>query len=49
MNELSETVNALRSLLRFVQRLREDGLLKCDDNGPELFAEEVLSKVTPDA
>ena len=37
-------VNALRSLLRYVERCREAGILVCDDIGPEELARYVLEQ-----
>lgn len=46
---LQNIMNALNSLLRFVERCRESGQLKCDDYGPEMLAREALSEARADA
>lgn len=40
-----ECLNALNSLSRHVERMREAGLVSCDDTGPESFASEAIAKV----
>lgn len=44
--EAPNLLNALRSLLRHVERLREDGVLTHDDIGPEFFAREAIEAAT---
>ena len=40
---LREFWNCLRSLSRHVERMREAGLVQCDDTGPEDWARELLA------
>jgi len=39
-----DLLNALRSLLRHVERARESDLLDCDDTGPEDMARDAIAK-----
>jgi len=39
-----ELLRALRSILRFVERCREDGMLNCDDVGPEFMARAAIAR-----
>lgn len=39
-----DLLNALKSMLRHVERARESDLLACDDTGPEDMARDAISK-----